>query len=78
MPEALARQVTEKAEGNPLFAEEIITFLTERGILRAAAGKLEFEVSAVATALPASVQGVLTARVDRLAPKDRALLQAAR
>ena len=35
LPEALARQVTEKAEGNPLFAEEIVSFLTERGILRA-------------------------------------------
>jgi predicted ATPase len=31
----------------------------------------------VATALPASVQSLLTARVDRLAPEDRALLQAA-
>ena len=69
--------MTEKAEGNPLFAEEIITFLTERGILRTVAGKLDFDVSAVAAALPASMQGVLTARVDRLAPKDRALLQAA-
>ncbi len=77
LPEALARQVTEKADGNPLFAEEIITFLKERGILRAVAGKLDFDVSAVAPALPASVQSVLTARVDRLAPKDRALLQAA-
>ena len=77
LPEALARQVTEKAEGNPLFAEEIIAFLTERGILRTVAGKLDFDVSAVAAALPASIQGVLTARVDRLAPKDRALLQAA-
>ena len=77
LPEALARQVTEKADGNPLFAEEIVTFLTERGILRTVAGKLDFDVSAVATALPASVQGVLTARVDRLAPTDRALLQAA-
>ena len=77
LPEALARQVTEKAEGNPLFAEEIVTFLTERGILRTIAGKLDFDVSAVAAALPASVQGILTARVDRLAPKDRALLQAA-
>jgi predicted ATPase len=27
LPEALARQVTQKAEGNPLFAEEIISFL---------------------------------------------------
>ena len=77
LPETLARQVTEKAEGNPLFAEEIITFLTERSILRTVAGKLEYDGNAVAAALPASVQGVLTARVDRLAPKDRALLQAA-
>jgi hypothetical protein len=77
LPEALARQVTEKAEGNPLFAEEIITFLAERGILRTVAGKLEFDASAVEVALPASVQGVLTARADRLASKDRALLQAA-
>ena len=29
LPEALARQVAEKAEGNPLFAEEIVSFLTE-------------------------------------------------
>ena len=77
LPEALARQVAEKAEGNPLFAEEIVSFLTERGLLHAKGGKLEFDPGAVAAALPASVQSVLNARVDRLAPKDRALLQAA-
>lgn len=77
LPEALVRQVNEKAEGNPLFAEEIISFLTERGMLRDTAGKLEFDAIAVAAALPASLQSILTARVDRLAPKDRALLQAA-
>ena len=76
LPEALARQVTEKAEGNPLFAEEIVSFLTERGVLRAKAGKLDFDASATAS-LPASVQSLLTARVDRLAAKERALLQAA-
>ncbi len=77
LSEALVRQVAEKADGNALFAEEIVSFLFERGILPTAAGNLDFDVSAIATALPASVQGVLTARVDRLAPKDRALLQAA-
>ena len=77
LPEALARLVTEKAEGNALFAEEIVSFLAERGVLRATAGKVEFDASAVAAALPASVQSLLTARVDRLAPQDRALLQAA-
>jgi class 3 adenylate cyclase len=77
LPEALARQVAEKAEGNPLFAEEIVSFLTERELLHAKGGKLEFDPGAVAAALPASVQSVLNARVDRLSPKDRALLQAA-
>ena len=77
LPEVLARFVTGKAEGNPLFAEEIITFLIEHGVLRDVAGKLDFDVNTVATALPASVQGVLNARIDRLAPKERSLLQAA-
>ena len=77
LPEPLAWQVAEKAEGNPLFAEEIVSFLSERGIVRTSTGKLDFDATVVATALPTSVQGVLTARVDRLAPKDRALLQAA-
>src|SRR6202040_2043155 len=68
LPEALARQVAEKAEGNPLFAEEIVSFLTERELLHAKGGKLEFDPSAVAAALPASVQSILNARVDRLSP----------
>jgi class 3 adenylate cyclase len=76
LPETLARQVAEKAEGNALFAEEILSFLTERGVLRVAGGKVEFDANATA-ALPASVRSLLTARVDRLAPEDRALLQAA-
>ena len=69
--------MTEKAEGNALFAEEIVSFLTERGILRTVAGKVEFDANAVAAVLPASLQSLLTARVDRLSPRDRALLQAA-
>jgi len=77
LPEALARLVTEKSEGNPLFAEEIVSFLTGRGVLRAGEGKVGFDANAVATALPVSVQSLLTARVDRLALRDRTLLQAA-
>ena len=77
LPEALARHVAEKAEGNPLFAEEIVSFLIERGTLHAAVGRWHFDASAVSAALPASVQSLLTVRVDRLGHKDRALLQAA-
>ncbi len=77
LPDAFALLITEKAEGNALFAEEIVSFLAERGVLRANAGKVEFVAGVAAAALPASVQSLLTARVDRLVPQDRALLQAA-
>jgi tetratricopeptide (TPR) repeat protein len=77
LPEGFGRQVTEKADGNPLFAEEIVSYLTERSILKAVAGTLAFDASSVSAALPASLQSLLAARVDRLAAKDRTLLQAA-
>jgi class 3 adenylate cyclase/tetratricopeptide (TPR) repeat protein len=77
LPDALAREVVEKAEGNPLFAEEILIFLRERGVLRLAAGKVEFDSKVVAASLPATVESLLTARVDNLAAEDRGLLQIA-
>ena len=46
--------MAEKAEGNPLFAEEIVSFVSERGIVRTSTGKLDFD----AAALPASVQNL--------------------
>jgi class 3 adenylate cyclase len=60
-PETIVRLVTEKAEGNPLFAEEILSFLTERGSLRSAGGRVEFDAGAAPAALPASLQSLLSA-----------------
>ena len=77
LPEGLAQQVIGRAEGNPLFAEEIVSYLVERGDVRTASGALEFNASTISAALPMSVQSLLTARIDRLPPNDRALLQAA-
>ena len=77
LPEALVHQVLEKAEGNALFAEEIVSFFIEQGVLRTVVRTVEFDAGIVVSALPANVQTLLTARVDRLASQDRALLQAA-
>jgi DNA-binding winged helix-turn-helix (wHTH) protein len=74
---ALGRLIIDRAEGNPLFAEEIANFLRERGMVRQSNGGLEYDTAAVAAAVPASVQSLLTQRADRLTPDDRALLQAA-
>ena len=77
LPEALARVMTERAGGNALFAEEIASYLIERGVVTSGTGKVEYDPSAVATALPMSLQSLLAARVGRLAPESRAVLQAA-
>ena len=59
-PEELAA-ITERAGGNPLFVQELVaaTRGSEQGL----------------EALPESVEGVVTSRIDNLAPADRALLR---
>ena len=76
-PDALIAQITERAEGNPLFGEEILSFLIQRGALRVTEGKADFDAAVGDIGLPASLQSLLAARADRLAREDRALLQAA-
>jgi class 3 adenylate cyclase len=53
--------VLERAEGNPLYAEEYARMLGERD-----GGDLQ---------LPETVQGLIAARIDGLAPEEKALLQ---
>ncbi len=59
--------VLTKAEGNPFFMEELVQTLVEEGALERGA--------LAAVRVPASVQDVLAARIDRLAPPEKALLQ---
>jgi class 3 adenylate cyclase len=77
LPDALARAVTERVEGNALFAEELISYLRERGALTVADGGVQYDPAAISSALPLSLQSLLAARVGRLSPERRAVLQAA-
>ncbi|MGB6122060.1 MAG: AAA family ATPase, partial [Bacteroidota bacterium] len=73
-PEELHSFILEKTQGNPFFIEEIIQSLFEDGILvRAPTISLTKPLKDVQ--IPATVQGVLLARIDRLAPDEKALLQ---
>lgn len=60
--------VAQRAEGNPLFAEELVRMLTESAPAAAAR---------TGVTIPDTVQAVLTARIDRLSPDERRALQAA-
>jgi class 3 adenylate cyclase/tetratricopeptide (TPR) repeat protein len=77
LPKPLAQTVLDKAEGNALFAEELASFLIERGIVRRQGGTLEYDAEKLAHALPGTVKTLLAARVDHLVPADRDFLQAA-
>jgi class 3 adenylate cyclase/tetratricopeptide (TPR) repeat protein len=60
-PEALSL-VLERAGGNPLYAEELTRFASERGLPADAP-------------LPATVQGIIAARLDTLGAEEKMLLQ---
>ncbi|WP_372570587.1 ATP-binding protein [Ruegeria jejuensis] len=77
LPDALIKEVVDRSGGNPLFGEEILSFLTEKGALRVEEGQVVFENQPGGDELPASMQSLLSARIEQLQPKDRALLQAA-
>ncbi len=69
--------MTERADGNALFAEEIVSYLSERGTVKTDPGKVKYDLATISTALPLSLQSLLTARVGRLSPNHRAVLQTA-
>jgi tetratricopeptide (TPR) repeat protein len=77
LPETLLQEVTERAGGNPLFGEEILRFLIDKGALRIEDGKADFDALTDETDLPMTMQGLLTARTDALSPEDKALVEAA-
>lgn len=78
VPRDLLRDVMTRGRGNPLFMEEILHSLEESGALKRTGGEVEYSADAGMTvALPRSLQGMMEARLGRLAPLQRHLLQVA-
>jgi class 3 adenylate cyclase/tetratricopeptide (TPR) repeat protein len=73
----VSARVSEAAEGNPLFVEEMVAMLIDDGYLVredhgwVAAGDLS------KVKVPPTVQALIAARLDRLAPLERAVLERA-
>jgi class 3 adenylate cyclase/tetratricopeptide (TPR) repeat protein len=74
---ALKRLLTERTEGNPLFVEECVRTLVETGALTGSRGAYRVAAPLQSIQVPASVQVILAARIDRLASPDKQLLQTA-
>jgi tetratricopeptide (TPR) repeat protein len=75
--EPLKRLLIERTEGNPFFLEESVRALVETEALSGERGAYRLARPLPAIQVPATVQAILAARIDRLTPEDKALLQTA-
>jgi class 3 adenylate cyclase/tetratricopeptide (TPR) repeat protein len=73
----LKRMLIERTEGNPFFVEESVRALVESSVLAGERGCYRLAKPVESTQVPATVQAVLAARIDRLMPEDKWLLQSA-
>jgi tetratricopeptide (TPR) repeat protein len=73
----LRPMLTARTEGNPFFLEETVQSLIETGALVGERSAYRLIKPLQALNIPATAQTVLAARIDRLAPDDKRLLQTA-
>jgi class 3 adenylate cyclase/tetratricopeptide (TPR) repeat protein len=74
--DGLGDLIHERTAGNPFFIEEIVRALAEAGNLEGERGAYRLARPVEEVVVPASVQTVLAARIDRLSPTAKRLLQA--
>src|SRR4029434_3320183 len=70
----LKQQILAKTEGTPFFMEEVVQTLAEEGVLSGERGQYRVHTASTTLHISPTVQGVLTARIDRLAPVEKAFL----
>ena len=73
----LPSMLSERTGGNPFFVEEVMRSLIEGGNLEGERGAFRLVRPVEDSVVPASVQVILSARIDRLEEREKAVLQAA-
>ncbi len=75
--QSLKQLLIERTEGNPFFLEESVRTLVETKVLAGERGNYHLAKKVESTQVPATVQAVLAARIDRLPLEEKHLLQSA-
>jgi class 3 adenylate cyclase/tetratricopeptide (TPR) repeat protein len=76
LPPAVKRLVAERSEGNPLYAEEIVRMLIDRGVLRATeADGWELAQPLEEVEVPRSIHALIATRLDTLPAEEKTLVQ---
>jgi len=77
LPPAVRTRIALAAEGNPLYVEEFLGTLIDDGALVADDDGWSASRDLASIAVPPTIQALLSARLDRLAPEERAVVERA-
>ena len=77
LPVSLEDRILSVANGNPFFAEQMISMLIDSGVIREQGGGWEFAGGDENVPIPANVSSLLATRLDRLAPFERSVAERA-
>ena len=77
LPSAVRTRIAEAAEGNPLYVEEFVRMLIDEGALTAASDGWTAPEDLASIAVPPTIEALLSARLDRLAPEEQAAAERA-
>jgi tetratricopeptide (TPR) repeat protein len=77
LPAALAGKLLAASEGNPLFVAELVKMLVQEGILEQQGERWVASTALADLEMPPTIQALLAARIERLLPEERAVLERA-
>jgi class 3 adenylate cyclase/tetratricopeptide (TPR) repeat protein/ketosteroid isomerase-like protein len=77
LPAAVAGRVLATSEGNPLFVGELVRMLVHDGALRREGDRWTTAVELAHLEMPPTIHALLAARIERLRPEDRTVLERA-
>jgi len=73
--DSLKATIIERTQGNPFFMEEMVQVLFDQGVLVRDGAAVSMAKPITSIQIPSTVKGILAARIDKLAPRDKDLLQ---
>ena len=77
LPVEVKTSISNRAEGNPLFVEEVLSSFIDEGVVRLDNGKFQVTEKIHSVVIPGSIQEVLMARLDLLDDENKSLLKKA-
>lgn len=77
IPEALRLVIEKRSDGNPLYVEEIVKNIIDKGGLKKTDGQWSVVANLSALEMPTTLHGLIASRIDRLSSEEKQLLQVA-